>query len=227
MKKILSLLIAGVVVAASTLQAENLNVVSSEKISTNGTIDSGIDLLSNDDVDLSRHKGRAAGQRSRPRTFGYATLPVSVLTQFPACGKVHFTQLPVSTNNVILSDGCLELPRGVYRLAYGLNLQNSGGADLIQMWLTIKTRKTQDISDSIVQANISPSNQSGTTFFVVDGEMLLRVDRTSQICLNYSTRGTSTLSSVPPPPVTSLDQPPVKTPLPFYLFAIKVGDIKT
>lgn len=222
----LLLILAGWMSLSSVVQTDQLTADSINELKDQRLMEEGMDRLDNETVQLSHH-ARRAGKRSKPRTFAYATLPTTGTTGFPACAKVFFTQLTITSKNVFLKNGELELPRGTYRLAYGCNLQNNGGADLIQMWLTINSWFTQTIPNSQVQANIGSSSQFGPIAFISDGEVLVRINRTSRVSLNYATRGTSILTGVTPAPVIIPGEPPNQSPFPFYLFAIKVGDINT
>lgn len=226
MKTLITLLISGLAIATSALYAEDLNQYSIEQsIELEGVTQeaNGFDV----DLKLKRPVIQLEPKNTVTTTmlsYGYATLPGRDMPTFPPCSQVNFTHLPVTTKDVVLSNGCLQVPKGVYRISYAGQLQNEGQTDLIQLWLTIQTVPSgvaKVIPESRIQGNIRPlTNETGPTNFQVTGEVIVSINKTSLVCLNYTTQGRSILTSIP-----ALLTPTLRAPLPFYLLAIKIAEV--
>lgn len=152
--------------------------------------------------------------------LAYAILPAEDMLQFPACDQVNFTQLIAQFDDVRLCKGGMRLPAGVYRINYAAQLQNTGGTDVMQLWLTSKalpSKKVNNVPDSSIQIGIDPAiDEFNPSFLQVFRELLIVIKKTTYIHLNYSTRGESNLSSLPPSGLS---------PISFYLQATKLRDI--
>lgn len=223
MKKIIVLLISGLVVAASDLCAEDLNPVGQFSKLTEITSEACVS-----DVDLKRTGIQLITSKNTDEStmlaYGYATIPAGEMLTFQPCGQVDLTNLIVALK-VTLNKGCLRVHKGVYRISYASQLQNLGQADFIQLWLTTQTVPfgvEKVIPESRIQGSLNPFTiEKGPTTTQVAGEVLVQVDKTSLICLHYSTKGRSILTSIPPSSLV------LRTPVPFYLLAIKIADINS
>lgn len=132
--------------------------------------------------------------------FGYAIVPAKPHSEVPLNQQVQFKELTVSSKNVSLSNGSLELPSGVYRLSYGVDLQNVGKSGTIITWLTIQNSHLEPpaiIPYSIEGVSISAACEHGFSIVQVSGGVDFDIIETSLISLNYLTVGDVRLSILP------------------------------
>lgn len=203
MKNFVTLFIAGLMIMAG--HEDSLNAQAVARIPPNGTIES----IENELKLISAYAIHAAEGTSH----------------LPFCDHVNFTQLIERSGNVSLHNGWLKLPKGVYRITYAAQLQNNGGADVMQLWLVLKNpscKKEKIVAESRVRVGIDPAAPDPVIFQAFN-ELLLEVRKTTYIRINYSTGGKSNLSSI-----TATTSPSTGTssaPFPFYLIAVKIGEL--
>lgn len=235
MKKIFSFLVMGFVMIASALQADGTenNLLNDPRYDD---AIMGFDIGADEsNLDLRRH-GRCdkdSNIRSLGRAFGFATYPPRISRhKFLSSKEVILKKLPVSSQRVSLSHGCLKLEKGIYRFAYGVNLKNTGSGGMISTWLTLKPSHVHTgviipISE-IDEGVLPPLDGIGFSVVQICGNIFFNVPETSLICLNYSTSGDVSLSQLPhfdPSCGSSSDRTFNKAPNAFYLLAVKLANI--
>lgn len=138
---------------------------------------------------------------------------------FPLCGRVMFNEFINQSGPVSLQRGWLKLPKGTYQIYYLVQLQNSGEADVMQLWLTTKVppcKIPKVISESSVQVGITAATPSLFPTVKASRLLTIKLEKTSIISLNYSTGGKACLSTI--------SSDPTSTPNPFTLTARKIAE---
>lgn len=159
-------------------------------------------------------------------TEAYAAITSDEVLQFTTCGQAVFNELISRSGDVGLCKGWVKLPKGVYRITYTAQLQNSGEADVMQLWLMTrdaKQKRGRDVIASSVQVGVDAAiSESEPSNFQVLREVLIKVRKTTFVSLNYSTSGAAKLSSLDPTTLTISDSPTI--PFPFSLIALKIAE---
>ncbi|MDP1879708.1 MAG: hypothetical protein Q8K60_02050 [Parachlamydiaceae bacterium] len=164
-------------------------------------------------------------------SFGFAMTSRLSKSILPTSEEVNLNQLLVQSNNVSLKHGCLKLKKGIYRLQYGVNLQNNSGRGAFISWLTVQPKHEDEIiiSTSINGHHVSPFNLTENFYIQINQILYFNVTETSLICLNYRTHGNVKLSNCKPlitsPNDSSKSKKYTETPKPFYIIAVKVADL--
>lgn len=151
-------------------------------------------------------------------TFAWAVVPFEEGLQFPSRERVRFTQLLDQSGPVSLCEGGLKLPKGIYKVYYAVQLQNTGKADVMQLWLTTKvghSKKSKAVLESSFQVSILAADNSTLQRVSASRELTIKLKESSVISLNYATHGESRLSTVS---FSTLK------PIPFSLIARKIAE---
>lgn len=239
MKKILSFLLIGLMLFGSTSNAEEMkcNLILSEDADD---VANTIGFDSADEIDFNLNgsqcgKHQRTSIRSLGRSFGFA-----IRHSFSSKEEVILKKLPVHSQRVTLRQGALKLERGIYRLAYGVNLKNTGSGGTITTWLTIRPSHVETgviipVSE-LIDSVIAPLEGIGFSVVQVSNNIFLNVPVTSLISLNYSTSGDVRLSRLPRFETdcgcessfsdAAIDRASYNPPNPFYLLAVKFANIR-
>ncbi|MFI5343124.1 MAG: hypothetical protein ACHQUC_02770 [Chlamydiales bacterium] len=163
-----------------------------------------------------------------PSTLGYAIHPSKFDTPFPSSAQVKLKRLVESSKDVSLLRGSLNLPTGIYRLSYGVDLQNIGGDGMIRTWLTFQTSPLEPptvIPFSTRHFAVAAADGDvGFSLVQVFASLYFAWNTNFLVSIHYSTTGDVNLTTLPcitpcchVPTINVFTKPPV----PFYLNALR------